>query len=82
MHRSSGVAGTAEAGSPAAVREMKHSYANGISSSHGSVRVGERHAKNLHLNQFPTVQSGRGWMIRCGAVPLLRFSSSVLSLSV
>lgn len=82
MHRSSGVAGAAEAGSPAAVRETKHSYANGISSSLGSVRVGESHAKNPHLNQSPTVRSGRGWMSRCGAAPLLRLSPPVLSLSV
>lgn len=66
--------GAAEAGSPAAVREMKHSYANGISSSLGSVRVGESRAQNLHLHQFPSVRSGRGWMIRCGAAPVLRLS--------
>ena len=36
----SGVVWTGEAGSPAAVRKIKHSYANIIISSLGSVRVG------------------------------------------
>lgn len=71
MQRWSGVAGAAEAGSPAAVREKKHSYASG-----SGVRVGERRAKNLHLSRFPSVRSGRGWTIRC-CVYLFFFSSSV-----
>lgn len=68
----SGVGGTVRAGSPAAVRQIKHSYANSISSSLGSVRVGERRAEILHLNQFPSIRAGPGWRICCRAAPVFR----------
>lgn len=84
--RSSGVAGAAEAGSPAAVRGMEHSYADGISSSSSSLGSASwRRGARRESPSRPVCHRAMGSRVddplwrRC-VVALL--SPSVLSLSV